>query len=704
MHQSVHLDLMIPELLKTHPQARTVLNRYGLQGCGGHAGPAESLRFFAATHDVEPQKLITEIRHAVDLPAPAPSPPRATFADAAYKPFFLAGLAVLLLGGALTGSLMLLWMSEEASFFAPGIHRMNAHANAMVYGFAGMFVLGFGYQALPRFRHARLRLPGLALASFFLLLGGAGLRFFGEFFGQAGIYEAQLAGPWFAAAVAGMWMEIAAFVIFAVVLWKTLRVDGRLRVYERFVFTSALWFVTAAVLSLALLVRIQMAQDFATMVGAVATWQESLRIIQIFGAIGLVVFGVMLRLLPAAFGFRDPGEKIFRRMFWVINGGILIAAIAFPFSMAARRELMDLGTAAAARGVYAFGMLAVVIGFAVLSASFAPWRRFGTTDRSVKFIRAAHLWFAVGLVLLVLEPLYIGVVQGTFGHGYHAGTRHVFTVGFMVMMVIAVSAKVVPTLNGVHPQRLKPLWGVFVILNLALVWRVGGEIAGDFDPQLLAGLYWSGAMIGVALLIWAAHLVRMMLMPPVGAPERATEITPDTRVAAVVETWPATMQVFARSGFSVLANPVARRTVARVTSVRQACAMHGVDLHGFVHELQAAAGLSPACACKHEAPAQAAVAHSCSHHHPVDHAACACRGDKHESGLNPDLTVAEAARSHPAAAAVFARRGMDACCGGGASIRDSARHHGQELNEVMRELKQATSMARVSDAGTAITR
>src|SRR5690606_11854693 len=118
MPDPIHLDLMIPELLSRHPQARAVLDRYGLQGCGGHAGPVESLRFFAATHGVDPRQLLTEIRQAADQPAPAAAPNRAKFADAAYKPFFLAGLAVLLLGGALTGSLMLLWMSEEASFFA----------------------------------------------------------------------------------------------------------------------------------------------------------------------------------------------------------------------------------------------------------------------------------------------------------------------------------------------------------------------------------------------------------------------------------------------------------------------------------------------------------------------------------------------------------------------------------------------------------
>ncbi len=690
MSATIELDQLIPDILRNYPQARRVLDRYGLQGCGGREGPVESLRFFAETHGVDQQCLLLEVRDAAGTEAPPSSPSRGRFADAAYKPFFLTGFAVLLLGGALTGTLMLQWMGSEASFFAPGIHRMNAHANAMIYGFAGMFVLGFGYQALPRFRHARLRLPGVALTSFFLLLGGTALRFFGEFFGQGGIYVARLATPGFAAATTGTTLQIVAFALFGVILWKTLRASGPFRVYERYVFASALWFAAAAAISLALLVRIQLVDDFAGMVSTVATWQESLRIIQMFGAIGLVVFGVMLRLLPVAFGFRKPGDKLFRSMFWVINTGILVAAAAFPFSMAAKRVLMDAGAASAARGVFALGMLAVVIGFAVLSASFAPWRRSPVRDRSIKFIRAAHTWFGVGLLLLVLEPLYIGLVQGTFGHGYHAGTRHVFTIGFMTMMVIAISAKVVPTLNGVHPQSLKPLWSVFILLNGALVWRVGGEIAGDFDPDLLSSLHWSGAIVGIALTLWAAHLVRTMLLPSSAQPETATEIAAGTRVAAVIDTWPATKDVFVRFGFSMIANPVARRTVARVTTLAQACALHGADLHALIHELQLAAGIEGACACNHREPATSENGYRGAHvSRPEQSESCGCGTAEKPPRLNPDATVAEIALNHPASAAVFARRGMDACCGGGESIRNAATHHGHDVDDVMREIELA---------------
>jgi hypothetical protein len=654
-------EQQLPEILRAYPQVREVFDRYGLKGCGGAHGPAESIEFFARSHGVDEQRLLNELAEAARKPASGAAPARASLADGIYKPFFIAGMAVFVLAGLVIGTLMLFWMSGDASFFAPGIRRINAHANAMVYGFAGMFILGFGYQALPRFRHTQLWKPGLALLSFFLLLGGVALRFFGEFFGQQGIYEPALASGAFVAGAAGTLMQAGAFVLFGLILWKTLPVDGKLRVYERFVMASAVWFIVSAVFSLVLYVQINSAADFGAMVAAVAIYQEPLRIVQMYGAIGLVILGVMLRFLPAVFGFRDPGDALFRRMFWVINGGILLAAIAFPISIAAKRAMMDPALVSSARGFYALGAILMAGGYIWLIAAFAPWRRARVKDRSIKFVRVAHAWLVVSLLMLLLEPLYIAYM-GSFGHGYHAGMRHAFTIGFITMMIVAVSIKVVPNLNGVDPSRLKPLWAVFALLNVSLIWRVIGEVAGDFNPSLLAGLHFSGVMAGAALLLWAGHLLRVMYFARVSSAEKVSDITPETRVASVVETWPKTMEVFQRHGFTLLSNPVARRTIARAVSLEHVCKMQGKDVTQFVHELRVAAGLT---------------------------CVCASTAEKHEPRLDPQLTVAEAARKHPATVPVFAKLGMDACCGGEDSIENAAAHGGLELGDVMHQLEHA---------------
>ncbi|HEY1381532.1 MAG TPA: hypothetical protein VGF55_32340, partial [Gemmataceae bacterium] len=96
---------VIPDLLRAAPHARPVLDRYGLRGCGGPLGPHESLAFFAHAHDVPLDRLLAELRAAADGSGPPPAPPPAaeSAADAIYRPFFRAGIAVVLTLGAAWG-------------------------------------------------------------------------------------------------------------------------------------------------------------------------------------------------------------------------------------------------------------------------------------------------------------------------------------------------------------------------------------------------------------------------------------------------------------------------------------------------------------------------------------------------------------------------------------------------------------------------
>src|SRR5262245_16754265 len=119
-------DVMIPELLRRVPQARPVLDRYGLRGCGGELGPVESLTFFAQAHDVPLPRLLAELGEAAGGPPPAPQRGGTDPADAIYRPFFKAGIAVVLSLGAIWGAYLLLRIAFLGSFHAAGLHEVNA--------------------------------------------------------------------------------------------------------------------------------------------------------------------------------------------------------------------------------------------------------------------------------------------------------------------------------------------------------------------------------------------------------------------------------------------------------------------------------------------------------------------------------------------------------------------------------------------------
>ncbi|HSJ14724.1 MAG TPA: DUF542 domain-containing protein [Longimicrobiales bacterium] len=61
--------------------------------------------------------------------------------------------------------------------------------------------------------------------------------------------------------------------------------------------------------------------------------------------------------------------------------------------------------------------------------------------------------------------------------------------------------------------------------------------------------------------------------------------------------------------------------------------------------------------------------------------------------LSPEVSVNDAIRLVPATVEIFNRYGIDACCGGAASIRDAAERDGAPFEALMEELLQAAGRA-----------
>jgi hypothetical protein len=170
-----------------------------------------------------------------------------------------------------------------------------------------------------------------------------------------------------------------------------------------------------------------------------------------------------------------------------------------------------------------------------------------------------------------------------FSHAYLGATRHAITVGFVSLMIVGVASKVVPTLNGVPARALPSLWIPFVLLNVGCTARVLFQTLTDFTPGAfpLAGV--SGAFEVAGLALWGIHLIRVMLgryritteqSPAEGPP---TEALPGHIVGWLTAVAPETIAVFERMGFPAITNRLLRETIARTITVRQACALKGID-------------------------------------------------------------------------------------------------------------------------------
>src|SRR4030095_8526730 len=170
--------------------------------------------------------------------------------------------------------------------------------------------------------------------------------------------------------------------------------------------------------------------------------------------------------------------------------------------------------------------------------------------------------------------------------------RHALTVGFIMMMIVGVSSKVVPTLSGIDVRRTNSLGPTFVLLNLGNLTRVSFQIATDFSPSAYRVMGVSGFIEVLALTLWGYELYANMRAgkkieksSPVRRSDRL-EIKLDTRVGDVLSAYPQSLNIFVRHGFAPLSNPVMRRTIARVVTIEQACHQEKVDAAKLLEELR----------------------------------------------------------------------------------------------------------------------
>jgi hypothetical protein len=89
--------------------------------------------------------------------------------------------------------------------------------------------------------------------------------------------------------------------------------------------------------------------------------------------------------------------------------------------------------------------------------------------------------------------------------------RHAFTVGFISMMILGVSSRVVPILAGVDAKRLNSLWTPFVLFNVGCAGRVLLQVLTDFVPNVAYPLIgFTGFIELMALAWWGVELWRTM--------------------------------------------------------------------------------------------------------------------------------------------------------------------------------------------------
>lgn len=576
-------DTMLPALLSRYPQARPVFDRYGLNGCGGSGGPAESLRFFARTHGVNERHLLDQVREVINQPAtPVPQKAVPTLADSIYRRFFLGGILVILTAGATWGATLLWQIGMRGKFTGVSIHAVNAHGHAQIYGWVGLFIMGFAYQALPRVWHTTLAAPRLAATAFGLMCVGITVRSI--------LMPLSGSTPAAIGSLAGGVIELIACILFVGQLLATFgrrASDVLAEPYMGFIFAALFWLLAMAGMDVWFTYVTMTASDTRTLIWYVSTYQAPLRDLQIHGLALSMILGVSLRMLTALFDLpKVPAGRAWTALV-LLTLGVAAESLIFVAYRWTHNHV-----------VAAFLMLPwlmMTAAVAMIAWPWKLWRPLPVRDRSAKFVRIAYAWLAASLVMLLMLPVYQHVSGIPFSHAYYGAVRHAITVGFISMMILGMGAKVTATLNGHTGDSLSALWGPFWLVNIGCFLRCSLQIGTDWHSAFFPLVGISGTLEVIGLTWWSLHIIRLTCVPAVESTVATpVAIGPDASVAEIVSAYPQTMNVFAAFGFTMLANPVARRTIARGVTVRQAARFRGVCAETLTRSLRMAVGAEPA--------------------------------------------------------------------------------------------------------------
>jgi len=477
----------VAEVVKAVPGARRIFDRHGLHGCGGANGPSEPLSFFAAVHEVELTRLLEELNAEAQRPQEQVAY-REGLEDYIYRRFFKAAIVIVLTVGALWGAVNLAQIAMGKSFLQLHlVQSIHAHAHAMIFGWVGLFVMGFALQSFPRFKNTTLWRPDLANLSFCLMVAGIIARMSAELLIPGG---PAMALGFFSGAV-----ELIAIVLFLTVLYKTAAKSlGPRNPYEAFIGASFFWFFVQALLSDFFFFAKATALGQQQLIRRIALIDGPLRDIQLLGFAALIIAGVSQRFVPAVYGLKRPKKDRHGLIFALMNLALVLNVVSYVAVLTTGNLLWGLGLEIA--------YLLMPVWAVLLALQIGVFGRPGQPDRTFKFIRAAYVWLIVANVMMPFFLLYgIATHQG-FAHAYMGAHRHAFTVGFISMMIMGVSARVAPILAGVNASRLSNLWGPFLLITVGNTGRVVLQIATDFYPSVAYPLVGMTGFLEVAALAW----------------------------------------------------------------------------------------------------------------------------------------------------------------------------------------------------------
>jgi hypothetical protein len=489
--------MSIREILRRFPSSSAVFEKHGLADCGGDEGPDEPLGWFATVHRIALDPLLADVRAAAVRDArrlPAAAVPKAPARP--FSPEYIAGSLVLTLTlGATTGMINLLRIAAGGD--VPFSHR-QMHAHTQILGFAALFLMGIAFHALPRITGVGGGPPRFSKVAFWLMAGGVVLRNFGQPFNLAPVGR-------IASLLSGI-AELASGCLFAAFVADLIRRTPPGKYGRKDPFLALLGFGTACFLVALVIGAVQsvwLAGHFETALPAALV--EPFYFAALYGFLLAWVYAFAYRVVALFLGLPAPGTGPARVALALQAGGVLafLAAWIPGLSSSAAAWLRDVGMSGAAVSAIVF-----VLGAKLLSRPSQP--SLAPRGNPLFAIRAA---FVCLMLWAVLEIAAVFVARATVIPAQNLwwadAARHVFTIGFVTMIIVGMSLRILPVFSGKTLWSAKLAYATYALILGGVAMRLL-QYPAAFHAKLYEAGSWMGVLVVAGLVLFTVNLVKTM--------------------------------------------------------------------------------------------------------------------------------------------------------------------------------------------------
>ncbi len=569
----INRNTIIKNLVKKHPETLSVFRKYNLVVAGGVRGPNEPLAFFAKAHEVDYDEILKELEAAIKKGPDKNTETAELVEDKVYEKFFKTAILMALTIGVTVGAIVLTYIGKNQNFHYVLHKLVQTHGHAQLFGWVGLCIIGFAYYIVPRVKNVELKYRELTTTCFWLIVTGTVIRIFAQPYANE---STNVLLP-----VSGL-LEFMAVALFAFIILSTvLASQEKKEPYDKFIVAGVSWFLVCSIMNF--IMDIVM---FFTNTNEIArTFYSPFVHVFLLGFTFMFIFAVNIRTVYAFLDVGTARVRAINTTFWLLNLTLPIYFIAHSFNY---NSPFLLKVSYLTIYLVAFSILLFVYGIRIFEKSTKELDDV-VMDRSYsKTIRTAYVWLIIGVLILGAKPFLKAFSEPQYL--FHGAANHAIAVGFVTLMIIGYASKMVPTFKGVGMYSIKLADLSFYLINIGCFLRVSTQIMiGLSNDSYYSLIGFSGWIEFTAIGIFGYNVWKTMNAEDedeIEEPKEAlTEITEDTNIANAIDQYPEILDVFLEFGFKQLGNPVARKTVAKMFTIKQATKIHPVEIDTLLKAL-----------------------------------------------------------------------------------------------------------------------